>query len=223
MSKIYKNLISAERVKDHTVKHQVLMHYGCEETYRYKSIRLGMVFATMGTPSFFVVAGMEADDLLSPTLRATLRVIEEEEVEGLSLDELFNSVTDSYSSMLCDAIYLDFKSNEEHRLKLWDYLDKHQLRGVNLIDVPFKDMVLRFSMLRDYNDSGALVLDKSSALFSDIQGVSRSNLKDNPEKWYRLNALSFVVSGFEKYPPVKPLRVNGVDYSARYNGDGWML
>ncbi len=44
-------------------------------------------------------------------------------------------------------------------------------------------------------------------LFEDLKGISRSHLGDNPEtKFYRLNALSYVVSGFSKYRPISPLK-----------------
>lgn len=220
MPKIYKNLIKAERTKNNVVNHHVATHWGGEEDYQYQSIRIGLVFGTIDNPSYFVVGGLEKDDRLSPILRPTLRIIQEEEIPDLSWDRLFDSVTDSYFSMFCDATYIDSKPSEEHWLKFWDYIDKHNLRGFNLQDVPFKDMVLRFGMLRDYNDSGALVLDKSSSLFSDIQGVSRSNLKDSPEKWYRLNAISYLISGFEKFQPSKPFDMKS--FVSKGGEQGWM-
>jgi hypothetical protein len=216
MARIYK-LIKAEKVRNGIVHH--VLDFGEERDYRYQSIRIGLVFPTMDNPAYFVVGGMEAEDPLEQNERGYIRIIEEMEISDLSFDTLFNSVTDSYSSMLCDEVYADLKTNDDYKLKYWSYLDRHNLR-MNLSDVPYSDVVLRFSVLRDFNDSGSLGIDKGSALYADLQGISKEHLKDNPEsKWYRLNALSFLISGFEKFKPTKPLNMG----RTMGGNQSWML
>ena len=217
---IYK-LVRAEKVNAGFIKHSAIMPGGQESEYQYQSVRIGLVFPTVDNPSYFVVGGMEIDDPYFASDRGLVRIIEEVEIADLSLDSLFNAVTDSYTSMLCDQVYMDFAANEDYRMRFWNYLDQHNLR-VSLLDVPYKDVVLRFSLLRDYNDSGCLAIDKSSALFQDLQGVSKENLRDSPEtKFFRLNALSYLLAGFSKFPPHKPLKFNNrVDIGGSH---GWMV
>ena len=217
---IYK-LVRAEKVNAGFIKHSAIMPGGQESEYQYQSVRIGLVFPTVDNPSYFVVGGMEIDDPYFASERGLVRVIGEVEIADLSLDSLFNAVTDSYTSMLCDQVYMDFAANEDYRMRFWNYLDQHNLR-TSLLDVPYKDVVLRFSLLRDFNDSGNLAVDKGSVLYQDLQSVSKESLRDNPEsKFYRLNALSFLIAGFEKYKPVKPLRDTSRLSTRR--DQGWML
>jgi len=217
MSRIYQ-LVKAERLPTGIIRHSVEM-LGKPDDFKYRSIRIGLVWPTVENPGYYVVGGMEIDDRFVADEKGVIRIIEEEEVSDLSLVSLFDAVTTSYVTMLCDALYIDFKL-EDHRLRFWEYLDSHNLRAVSCEDIAYKDLVLRFSAIKDFNDAGSLILDRGSDLFKDLQGISREHLKSKPEaSFYRLNALSYLVSGFLKFPPKQPL-------SFKFDGgrkDSWML
>lgn len=197
-------LLRAEKVKNGIVRHEAV-HMGKEDVFRYLSIRIGLVWPGQENPAFFVVGGMQTEDELSPSPRGVVRILREEEVNDLSLNVLFDSVTSAYTAMLADALYVD-RSKEDFRNRFWDYLDSHNLRTVSVEDVAYKDPVLRLSNVKDFQDAGDLLVDRSSPLFQDLQGVSRSHLKDDFEtKFYRLNALGYLISGFAKYSAKPPL------------------
>lgn len=215
-------LAKAEKVPSGNILHEVLTSGGVEEKFRYYSIRMGLTWPTIGSPGFFVVGGQEVQDQFDASERPLIRVIQEYEQNDLSLDGLFDSVTDAYSSNLCDQIYVDF-TLEDFKLRFWEYLDRRGMRSVNVLDVPYKNILLRFGLVQDYNSSGDLLIDKGSKLFEDLKGISRSHLKDFPEsKFYRVNGLSFLVAGFEKYK-AQPRLVMKTSIDLRNGREGWML
>jgi hypothetical protein len=198
----------AERLDSGLVKHEVIMPWGEDSKYLYRSIRIGMSWPTTETPAFFVVAGMEIEDQYAAFDNNLVRVIDFQEIPDLSLNNLFNAISDSYTSMMADCIYFDFKV-EDYKQRFWEYLDKTNLRGITSQDIPYKDVVLRLSTIKDFNDSGSLVIDKGSVLFQDLQGISRSHLKEKPEEaFYRLNGLGYLIAGFSKFPPLRKIRMS---------------
>lgn len=219
--KIYE-LIKAERFETGVINHHVRMS-GEEKDFRYQAVRIGLVWDSLENPAFFVVGGMETEDKFAASLHGTVSIIQEFEVQNLSLDVLFDALSDSYVSMLCDAVYVDCGEEKEgYKSRLWDYLDKRNLRAVNIYDIPYRDIALRFSTIKDFNDSGCLIIDRGSPLFQDLQGISRSHLKDRPEtQFYRLNALGYLLSGFEKYKPIRPFKMPR-EFRGSRNGS-WML
>lgn len=218
--KIYR-LIKGERFKSGVIQHQVLM-FGEERIFRYQSIRIGLIWPSTEHPAFFVAGGMEIEDKYSPSSHGVIRVIEQSEIEDLSLDTLFNDLTDSYTLMKCDSIYVDKgEGKKDFCNHLYDYLDKKNLRSLNVYDVPYKDIVSRFSTIKVFNDSGCLIVDKGSLLFQDLQGISRAHLKDNPEEhFYRLNGLGFLIASFAKFPPTKSFDFKSFEKGGK-SGD-WM-
>ena len=212
-------LLKGEKTESGLVRHEALTPGG-EGVFRYSSVRIGLVWPGTANPAFFVVGGMETEDELFFSAQGVIRIIEEAEFEDLSLNRLFDAVTSSYTSACAEVIYCDFKL-EDYRNRFWEYLDRNNLRNVNSMDVPYKDVILRLSTIKDFNDSGSLLIDKGSLLFQDLQGISRSHLKDSPEeRFYRLNGLGYLISGFAKFPPVKRLK----DVVRRFGrGDTWMV
>lgn len=64
------------------------------------------------------------------------------------------------------------------------------------------------------------MVDKGSPLYEDLQSLSKEHLRDNPEtKFYRINALSYLISGLQKNPPFKPLGSGGGGHRV---SNGWM-
>jgi len=218
MGKIYE-LIKAERLPAGIIRHQVEI-LGKAEEFKYRSVRIGLVWPTVENPGYYVVGDMEVDDRFAPDEKGVIRIIEEEEVNDLSLIALFESVTTAYVTMMADALYCDF-SLEDHRIRFWEYLDRCNLRGISCEDIAYRDLVLRFSAIKDFNDAGSLILDKGSDLFKDLQGISREHLKNKPEAaFYRLNALSYLVSGFLKFPPKQMLSFK---FEGGRDNNSWML
>ena len=217
-------LVRAEKTKNGIIRHEAI-YRGKEDVFRYLSVRIGLVWPGQENPGFLVVGGMQVEDELSPSLRGVIRILREEEVKDLSLNVLFDSVTSTYVSMLCDEMYVDqAKEKEDFKRRFWDYLDARNLRSINVCDVPFRDHVLRLSTIKDFQDAGDLLIDRDSPLFHDLQGLSRSHLKDDFEsKYFRLNALGYLISGFSKYSPKPPLRFKDPVFHGGRGNNGWML
>ncbi|MFC1580013.1 hypothetical protein ACFL4N_03785 [Thermodesulfobacteriota bacterium] len=204
------------------VEHKVLLP-GVQEhrTFRYYAVRIGLVWPTAESPGYFLVGGAEVyNEQITPCERAQVRILEQVEIPELSLGRLFDAVTSAYVAHLCDSIYVDFEV-VDYLNGLYDYLDQHKLRTVSVYDAPFKDLGYRFSVVGDFNDTGDLVLDKDTQLYRDLQGVSRAHLLNNPEvKFYRLNALSYLLAGFSKYTPGPSMFL---DPGLGKGAPGWML
>lgn len=199
------------------------MPWGGEGRYKYVSVRIGMVWPSVENPGFFVVGGMEVDDKFE-AINGIVRIIQESEAEGLALTSLFNSMTDAYVGMFADGVYIDASPGcIDYRNALWDYLDKNNLRAIDTYDVPH-DLAYRWGKIADLNLSGKLAVDKTSIIFSDVQGISREHMKDADaeKKHYRLNALSYLVAGFAKNPPMKPLDLRSFGISSGGGESGWM-
>ena len=211
-------LVKSERNEKGVIKHEAVINGG-EAVFRYHSVRIGLTSPSVECPSFFIVAGEEVEDVFYNSERRGIRVIQEHQHEGLALDSLFDMVTDSYFSNKCDAVYVDGK-REDFKLHFWEFLDRRNIRNLNIYDVPYQDLAFRFGLVGSYNESGDLLVDKGSSLFEDLKGASRSSLKDDPEvKFYRLNALSYLIAGFDKYSSRQLLDLKNF---GRRQSPGWM-
>lgn len=119
--KIYQPF-KASKPENGIIRHNVQM-YGGEMDFRYQCVRIGFTFPTTESPPFFVVGGMEVEDKFAPSLYGVVRIIQEFEAEDLSLDSAFEAISDSYTSMLAEAIYVD-QSQKDYYMRLWNFLDK---------------------------------------------------------------------------------------------------
>jgi hypothetical protein len=216
-------LISATRTVKDNINHVVQIG-GEETTFKYISVRMALIFPSEKHPAFFVVGGMEPDDpLAAPRELKTVRLLYEEEVQDLNPDGLFSRVTDYYSMCLADSCFVDFR-NKDFYTQFWDFLDRRNLRTVDLLDVPYRDnFTLRLGLVRKFNDAGALVIPRESALFSDLHGVSRASLQgeDAEERSYRLNCLSYLIASFDKFVPLREFMGQKLGYEGKEGG--WML
>ena len=206
MENNYRIVKAVRSEKKRIVEHTVLLPNQTDYSFfRYYALRIGLVWPTVESPGYFLVGGAEEyDEVIVPADRAQVRIIEQHEIPDLALGTLFDAVTSAYVAYLCDAIYVDFE-HMDYKLGLFDYLSRNNMRTVSVYDVPYRDVVYRLGVVGDYNDSGELIVDKDTQLFRDLQGVSRTHLLDKPEsKYYRLNALSYLLSGFSKYNPKPP-------------------
>ena len=204
--KIYE-LRKAEKNAKGIIFHNV-SQFGEDKVFRYRSIRVGLNFPTGGVPAYLLACGEEVEDELESSPRPLIRAIEDVELESLSPDALFDKATDLYSLYLCDTLYLDGR-RENFKQGLWTYLDSRNLSKVRVFDAPFiEDTSYRYGLVDSWNTSGDLSIPKDWPLFQEMKSVSRADLSNHPEeKFFRLNCLSYVISGFEKYSSAPPLIV----------------
>jgi hypothetical protein len=194
-----------------------------EQTFLYYSIRFAIVFPTPKSPGYFVGAGEELYDQIQVTqFGQVLNVISECEHQGIDLDGLLDKLTDEMTASLSDIVYTDM-TLEDHRDLLFGYMDKRNLRNLSALQAPYSNFVLRIGKVKDYDNAGDLEIDKGSPLFADLRGISRADLEDEPEiKFYRLNALSMLVSGFSKYRTTPVLDVSNFAKPFKPTPQGWM-
>ncbi len=196
---------------------------GGEERIRYFDIRFAFVPPTPKSPPYFLGAGAEVyDEKLDPIEGPIIRVTAEHEAQELGLDSFFDVLTDHMTAQRGEVIYCDL-SKEDLRGMLYSYLDKRGLRQLTAIQIPYSDFTLRIGKVKDYDETGKLVVSKGSPLYGDLRGISRLDLRDSPEvNFYRLATLSMLVAGFDKYPPRPPLNFKGL-INRRGDKSGWWM
>ena len=220
-------LVKTERLPNGNFKRIIKGPLGDEES-KFFCIRFALVWPTPTSPGYFIGAGEEAYDekYYAPADgRGIIKVLAEYEHKDLSLDSFFSVLTDQMISNLAECCYCDVKqkeSNNDFRSSLYNYLDRKNLRNISIEKAPFDDFVLRVGIVTSWDERGSLVIEKNTPLYSELKGISRADLSDpNVEaKFFRLNCLSYLLSGFEKYKPTKPLKGFDKNYGGR---EQWML
>jgi hypothetical protein len=213
-------LVSSDTSGKHIV--HVIQNGGHEQTIRYVSVRAGVSYPSEIAPGAFCVVGQEMDDKLE-TGPSLLTLLDEWEYSGLSVDNFWNKVTDSLVLNAVSPLYLDERVQYEANLRAFqDYCDRMHLK-IDFAFAPWSDNFFTgLSTANDWLSTGRLDLDKSSRTREQLKSITRDDLLDSPETKYPLvNALRHVLSGFRKYPPMKPL-IPG-KYTGYSREGGWMV
>jgi len=214
-------LIKASKYSTGIVRHEVKTSSGDEE-FRYYGIRFALVWPTATSPAFFLGGGSEVyDDKLDAISGNIIRVVVEKEYQGLVLDGFFDALTDQMTSHLAEIVYADL-TKEDFKDAFYGYLDRRGLRNITAQQAPYSDnFVLRIGKVKDCDEAGNLLVDKGSPLYSDLRGISRLDLQDEPEvRFFRLNCLSMLIAGFDKYGARLILDLRGL---RKGRPGGWML
>jgi len=223
-------LLKTERLPNGKFKRLVKVPWSVDpEETKFFSIRFALVWPTAKSPGYFCAAGEEAYDerYYAPAdNRGVIQVLTEYEHQGLSLDSFFSELTDQMISNLAESCYADLKdreklTNDGFKGALYDYLDRKRLRNISVEKVPFDDFTLRLGIVKSWDERGNLSIEKNTPLYSELQGISRADLADPDveSKFFRLNCLSYLLSGFEKYG--RPVILKEPRHE--FNKDSWML
>lgn len=218
MSKFYP-IIRLER-SDGKVRH-VLREAGGEDSRDYFDVRCAVVWR----PLFCIILGEEAYDkhYFDQQAPGILRLLDEYQEPGLSINSFLDRLSDSMILHGALAAYGETGDKDKAFVDAWwAYCDKRRLR-LDLLQAPFADNFnLLSAKVQDSINSGLLRLERTSDTAQDLQGFATADLQDAPDsKFFKLKALGFAVSSFEKFPSRRPILTLGREF---YGGghNNWM-
>ena len=199
--------------------HEVDIGAGAIEKEKYIGVRLGVNWPTEKSKGAYVALGQPVQDRLD-VFAPPLTLLDEYVYDGLSLDEFFGRLTDSYSLLSCEIVYCD-TDNQALYTALLDYLDRHHLGYVTAIGAPYlKDFFAGISVANDWLTARKLELHKDSITRAELRSISREDLQQDPALRFPLaNALRFAISGFRKFPARPPITIGRPGNMS----NGWML
>jgi len=199
------DLIRSRKDKNGPIHHELHSDTKEKNIKMYSAIRAGLHWPTEESPGYAVFLGQEKpNSKLNPDIeQGPLRLLIEREYQGLRLNDFLGQITDDSALLKADIIY----SQPDEALKrvFWDYCDDRNVKGFRLLEAPFFDrFLLGLNRILDLDSSGDLRIDKQSLVYQQLQAISKQDLALEPEtKYWRLDALRHVVSGFAKSPPPK--------------------
>lgn len=139
--------------------------------------------------------------------RGRLRLLCEYEADiHSSLTSLFVKLTDDTDLCQCSTLYgiiEEYKGDDYKGFPdaLNSFIHDKSI-GVRLEEAPMaKNPAIGIEHVIDWNTKGLLELPEESLLRQQLRSLKPEDAKDLPERLNAVNALRFVVCGFEKYKP----------------------
>jgi hypothetical protein len=216
-------LLNGERLPNGVIRHQIISPGDIDGERKFFDVRMALTPPAGSNKGYFLVGG-EAwfDKSLYAGDRGDICIVSEYEHKTISLDGFFNKLTDAYSAYCCTAIYMDTEAHPDFLNKFYDFLDDHNIQGVNVEEAPYVDFYLGAALIMDAGKKGILNIPADFLVKSEMEKFTRKDLENNPEiNFPRVNALRFLIGGFDKYPPSSislSLPVKKVEYGK----DGWL-
>jgi hypothetical protein len=145
--------------------------------------------------------------------RGKLRLLSECLHSDISIDELFQKLSDDAVRLYAESIYtnVDGEQNADFVTAFEQYRYDNNIRLGSLKQAPFAETFdIGASLVLSWLKSGRLDIPSDSIVFDQLKQFSIQDLSDRPnEKFYAINALRHCVSGFQKYGPTRPWRPRG--------------
>jgi len=202
------NVIEARKSKK-CITHIVAKQDGSTESFSYSAVRGGLSWPMGTMPGYHCILGEEhiyfdRDDLRNQ--RGKLHLLSECEYPGLSIDQMFDRLTDDAVQFHCGTVYTH--TNEEYQDYLEAYRDFCYAKKVSLgrLDqAPFaENFQLGIAFINDWLRTGRLVLPEQSIIREQLKQISKQELNDKPEdKFSSINGLRFALAAFHKFKPVR--------------------
>jgi hypothetical protein len=213
-------LIRGERFPNGVVKHHIISPGDVEDERKFFDVRMALTPPAGGNNGYFLVGG-EAwfDKRLYAGDRGDICIVYEYDHETISLDSFFHKLTDTYSAYCASEIYMDTETHPDFLDKLHDYIDNHNIQGISIEEAPYVDFYLGAALIMDAGKKGILDIPTDYLVKSEMDQFTRKDLENAPEvNFPRVNALRFLIGGFDKYPPIRvePYRPEN------YHEQGWM-
>lgn len=204
-------LVTRARKISGGVSHVILREGGGgTETIRYAAVRAGLSWPRADMPAYHCVVG---EIRAVHQHRGRLVLLAEREYPGLSIEIVFDKLTDDLSMMLCSDVYTLTDHERDS-----DYIDAYQAYMIEkrvsarLDQAPFADnFQLGIYLIKDWIRMGRLELPEKSVVRDQLRRISKVELdpKQHPErKYYAINGLRYVVAAFQKFVPPSKRRVS---------------
>jgi hypothetical protein len=180
------------------------------EIREYRAIRGGISWPLMekNLPGYCCIFGEEWVKWTPMPERCKLRLLSEYEAPDIltSLTTFFTRLTDDSKLYLCDTFYTvtnEFQGEDYsgYAEAFQEFIQKKQISG-RLEEAPWADKPdLGLYQIREWMSKGLLELPEGSLVVAQLRMVESEKAKQVPQTLNAVNALRFVVSGFEKYRP----------------------
>ena len=142
---------------------------------------------------------------------------------------LLDRLTDDAKMLICDEIYADLTENRKcFRDFFSDYCQETETRGLYLRQAPWpENFSYGLGLIREWLQKKALKIENDTTLAHQLGKISEDLLEDPAEAevdFYAVNALRYVLGGFQKYPWREPLKdIDFGDWSKYPGYYSWIL
>jgi hypothetical protein len=192
------------------ISHVIYLEGGSTETRRYAAIRAGLSWPRGDMVAYHCILG---EIRAAHQHRGRLHLLAEREYPNLSIESIFDRLTDDLVLMKCQDVY----TLTDEKLYT-DYIEAYQAymieKKVNarLDQAPFADnFQLGILTVKDWLRMGRLELPEKSIVREQLKRISKYELdpKQKPErKYHAINGLRYVLAAFQKFVPPRKRRVS---------------
>ena len=197
-----------------TDKGIIVLEFDNGETKPYRAIRGGVSWPVMeeNLPAYFCILGEEYSKW---TEWGKLILLSEHEAPDVltSLNTFFTKLTDDAKLYLCKTFYtviegLQGENNRGYAEALQNFMHGKQT-SCSLEEAPWADRPdLGLYHIKSWIAKSLLELPEGSLVREQLKMVETDKVKQLPQRFNAVNALRFVICGFEKYKPPKPTDSN---------------
>ena len=205
------NVVDTRKSKN-GVTHIVANNDGGTEIKKYSAIRGGLSWPAGTMPAYHCIVGegfVYFDRNEGGDQRGKLHLLAEHEYSGMSIDQMFDKLTDNVVQLNCGTIYTHTEEEQaayaDYQEAYRDFCYKKKVSLGWLDQAPFADnFQLGIALINDLVKTGRLVLPEQSIVREQLKRISKEDLDESPEnKFYAINGLRFAVAAFHKFKPVK--------------------
>jgi hypothetical protein len=192
-----------------TEKGIIVLQSANGETKEYRAIRGGISWPVMeeNLPGYYCILGEEYSKW---TDRGKLILLREHEAPDVltSLATFFSKLTDDAKLYLCETFYavigeLQGEDCSGYAEALQHFMHEKQTAGY-LEEAPWADRPdLGLYHIKSWMAKAQLELPEGGLVREQLKMVETDKVKQLPQRYNAVNALRFVVCGFEKYKPSK--------------------
>jgi hypothetical protein len=205
------NVIKAERTGKGAIIHTPING----EARKYAAVRGGISWPLISEnlPGYFCIYGEEQNEARrfkgQENIRGRLCFLCEYEAPDIntSLTNFFTRLTDAIALYLCSTLYTvmeDFRGESfREYAEMFQTFAYNKETIVRLEEAPWQDRPdLGVCQIQSWRDKGLLDIPEESLICAQLRTLQASTVKTIPGMLNAVNALRFLVCGFEKDKPI---------------------
>ncbi|MFC1895987.1 hypothetical protein ACFL0Q_04940 [Thermodesulfobacteriota bacterium] len=169
----------------------------------YRAIRAGLAWPYKNAPGYFLLLGQETHK----NARGHYPLLFLLEAQYDALHGLLEALSDACAMVVCDEVFTDMAGNRECFEDAFH--DHHRQEGTSLYlrQAPWvENFEYGLSLVERHIAHRSLYIPQDSTLARQLGEIPRGDPGEDPEaQFYAVNALRYVVAGFQKYGVHKPM------------------
>lgn len=194
------NVTDARQMKDSSIELTIRDPFnGAAMVKRYAAIRGGLSWPTATGAAYFCIVGQEF-------VEPKRVMLAEYESDSLSMTSFYGHICDIAEQMMCKEFYTDLPEKEQDCGFTSDFekFAKKRNSKVSVQDAYDADnFILGISRIKGSIDTGELIVPDDSLVYSQLQGITQSDLENAPEAVFNaINGLRHVLASFCRYAPI---------------------